>query len=391
MAAAMLVTGLLMLGGAVLLYRMAGERSGRIALGQFALALSLGGQGMAIFGTAETLGGEWLVDRAAFWLGVGVFEVTLYAIVPNRLHRFVVALGAWTALAFALNIALAGAEHYGWVVLPWSLGWLMPLACGVVTVFVLKEHSLAARGEHGRWEPGADATLVFAAGGGAAGHRGNPSAGRGSSTNVARRACPPPWLAGVLTEVVLLLFALCECRRLQVAPRISAAVMVVTMAFAALMVMAPRDRRRRAGLCALALRRRGRCHGSGSASRRSPWALSGTTARSSGRCWPSPPRWWRRCALLLVVRIVMRKMEARPCNDGSWWQLAAGDRRGRGGHRRQGTGAVAGRGRLPAAGARGPEVPDAGRPCGAELRHRAGDRRRPGPRPVTARAGDRGG
>ena len=306
---AMLVTGLLMLGGAVLLYRMAGERSGRIALGQFALALSLGGQGMAIFGTAETLGGEWLVDRAAFWLGVGVFEVTLYAIVPNRLHRFVVALGAWTALAFALNIALAGARHYGWVVLPWSLGWLMPLACGVVTVFVLKEHSLAARGEHGRWEPGADATLVFALAAallvtGAT----HPLAGVFDERGAPRLSAP--WLAGVLTEVVLLLFALCECRRLQVGPRISAAVMVVTMAFAALMVMAPAVG---AGVLVLALAlRRGSL----------PWLGLGIAALTLGFVWYYGSLQWTLLAksatlvaagvLLLAVRIVMRKMEARP-------------------------------------------------------------------------------
>jgi hypothetical protein len=282
---AMLVTGLLMLGGAVLLYRMAGERSGRIALGQFALALSLGGQGMAIFGTAETLGGEWLVDRAAFWLGVGVFEVTLYAIVPN--------------------IALAGARHYGWVVLPWSLGWLMPLACGVVTVFVLKEHSLAARGEHGRWEPGADATLVFALAAallvtGAT----HPLAGVFDERGAPRLSAP--WLAGVLTEVVLLLFALCECRRLQVGPRISAAVMV----FAALMVMAPAVG---AGVLVLALAlRRGSL----------PWLGLGIAALTLGFVWYYGSLQWTLLAksatlvaagvLLLAVRIVMRKMEARP-------------------------------------------------------------------------------
>lgn len=289
---AMLVTGLLMLGGAVLLYRMAGERSRRIALGQFALALSLGGQGMAIFGTAETLGGEWLVDRAAFWLGVAGFEVALYVIVPNRLHRFVVALGAWAALAFALNILLAGARHYGWVVLPWSLGWLMPLACAVVTVFVLKEHALAAHGQHGRWEPGADATLVFAL----------------AAALLVTGATHP--LAGVLTEVVLLIFALFECRRLHVGARVSAAVMVVTLAFAALMVMAPAVG---AGVLALALAlRRGSL----------PWLGLGVAALIAGFVWYYGSLQWTLLAksatlvaagvLLLAVRIVMRRMEAQP-------------------------------------------------------------------------------
>lgn len=306
---AMLVTGLLMLGGAVLLYRMAGERSRRIALGQFALALSLGGQGMAIFGTAETLGGEWLVGRAAFWLGVAGFEVALYVIVPNRLHRFVVALGAWAALAFALNILLAGARHYGWVVLPWSLGWLMPLACAVVTVFVLKEHALAAHGQHGRWEPGADATLVFALAAallvtGAT----HPLAGVFDERGAPRLG--GPWLAGVLTELVLLIFTLFECRRLHVGARVSAAVMVVMLAFAALMVMAPAVG---AGVLALALAlRRGSL----------PWLGLGIAALIAGFVWYYGSLQWTLLAksatlvaagvLLLAVRIVMRRMEAQP-------------------------------------------------------------------------------
>jgi hypothetical protein len=306
---AMLVTGLLMLGGAVLLYRMAGEGSGRIALGQFALALSLGGQGMAIFGTAQMLGGEWLVDRAAFWLAVAVFEVALYAIVPNRLHRFVVALGAWTALAFALNIALAGARHYGWVVLPWSLGWLMPLACAVVTVFVLKEHWLAARGDHGRWEPGADATLVFALAAAllvtGANH---PLAGVFDERGAPRLLAP--WLAGALIEAVLLMFALFECRRLHVEPRIGAAVLGVTLAFATLMVMAPAVG---AGVLVLALAlRRGSL----------AWLGLGIAAVIAGFVWYYGSLQWTLLAksatlvaagvLLLAVRIVMRRMEARP-------------------------------------------------------------------------------
>lgn len=306
---AMLVTGLLMLGGAVLLYRMAGEGSGRIALGQFALALSLGGQGMAIFGTAQMLGGEWLVDRAAFWLAVALFEAALYAIVPNRLHRFVVALGAWTALAFALSIVLAGARHYGWVVLPWSLGWLMPLACAVVTVFVLMEHRLAARGQHGRWEPGADATLVFALAAallitGAT----HPLAGVFDERGAPRLAAP--WLAGVLTGVVLLMFVLAECRRLHVNARVIAAVMAVTLAFAALMVMAPAVG---AGVLVLALAlRRGSL----------PWLGLGTAAVILGFVWYYGSLQWTLLAksvtlvaagmLLLAVRIVMRRMEVRP-------------------------------------------------------------------------------
>lgn len=246
---AMVVTGLAMIGLAVVLYRIAGAGTRRIALGQFALAASLGGQGMAIFGAAQALGGEWLVDRAPFWLGVVAFEAVLYVLVRNRLHRFVAALGAWTALAFALNIALAGAKLYGWVVLPWSLGWLAPLAMAAVTAFVLAEAALAARGQHGRWEPAADATLLFALAAAllvtGASH---PLAGVFDERGAPRLAAP--WLPGVLMGAVLLACALAECRRVAAGGRVSAGVAVVAIGFAALMTMAPAVA---AGVLAIAL------------------------------------------------------------------------------------------------------------------------------------------
>jgi len=302
---AMVMTGGMMIGGAVILYRVAGAGSGRIALGQFALAASLGGQGMAIFGAAQSLGGEWLVDRAAFWLGVAAFEAVLYAIVPNRLHRFVVALGAWTALAFALNIALAGARLHGWVVLPWSLGWLVPLACAAVTVFVLMENMLAARGQHGRWEPLADATLLFALAAallvtGAT----HPLAVVFDGHDAPR--LPAPWLAGVLTGAVLLAFALAECWRLHADTRVSGGVVVVTIAFAALMVMAPAVA---AGVLAMALAlRRGSL----------PWLGLGVAAVVLGFVWYYGSLQWTLLAksatlvaagaLLLTARAVLPRV-----------------------------------------------------------------------------------
>ncbi|MGO4305170.1 DUF4401 domain-containing protein [Cupriavidus sp. RAF12] len=235
---AMAVTGMVMIGIAVVLYRVAGQGSGRIALGQFALAASLGGQGMLVFGAAEALGGERLVNTAPFWVGVAVLEAVLYLIVPNRLHRFLAALGLWLAVAFALNIALAGAVRYAWAVLPWSLGWLTPVACGAVTVFVLTEAVLAARGRLARWEPAADATLVFALGAALLVTGATHPLAMVFNENGAPRL-PGAWLAGALIGAVLLGFALNECRRLQCAPPVSAGVTVVTIAFGALMVMAP--------------------------------------------------------------------------------------------------------------------------------------------------------
>ena len=63
---AIAITGLLMIGAAILMYRTTSQDSARIALGQFALAASLGGQGMVIVGVGESLGIDRLSQTAVF-------------------------------------------------------------------------------------------------------------------------------------------------------------------------------------------------------------------------------------------------------------------------------------------------------------------------------------
>jgi hypothetical protein len=265
---AMALTGIAMIALAAVLYR----RSAGIAIGQFALAVSLSGQGMVIFGVAEALGVARMADSAAFWSGVALLEAILYWLVPNRLHRLLAALGVWIGLGLALNLAMAGTQRHGLLLLPWSLGWLVPTACGLAAWFVIAEERICTAGRHALLEPAADATLLFALGGAllvtGAGHPLSVL----ESINAARYASSH-WFAGGLTCVVLAAFALAECRRLALDPVTRGAVLLGTVAFGALMAAAPA-----VGAGALAI---------GLALRRAsmPWLGLGVAAIAIGFIW----------------------------------------------------------------------------------------------------------
>jgi len=267
-AVAIALTGLAMVALAAVLYR----RGGGIALGQFALAVSLSGQGMAIFGVAEAIGGGRVIDTMAFWLGIALFEAVLYGLVPNRLHRLLAALGVWIGLAFALNIALSGADRHTWLAWPWSLGWLAPVACALAAWFAVCEARACAAGRHAQLEPAADATMLFALGSALLVTGASHPLAFFESVNMARYA-NIHWIAGGLTCVVLAAFALSECRRLCLGAVTTGAVIAGTIAFGVLMAAAPAVS---AGALALGL-----------ALRRAslPWLGLGVAAIAAGFIW----------------------------------------------------------------------------------------------------------
>ncbi|MGY2489568.1 DUF4401 domain-containing protein [Cupriavidus sp. CP313] len=231
---AMAVTGLAMIALAALLY----WRGGGIAAGQFALAVSLSGQGMAVFGLVEALGFTRVTESAGFWAGLALFEAALALLVPNRLHRLLCAVGAWIGLAGAVHLVLAGSEPEDWRLLTWSLGWLVPLGCALVAGFTLAEARLCAAGRHTLLEPLANATLLFTLAVALVvtgmshplAWLGGPEAGRIPLAH---------WVAGGLATVVLAGFALAECRRLALSPAMQGAVLAGVVAFGALMAAAP--------------------------------------------------------------------------------------------------------------------------------------------------------
>ncbi|MBF6990891.1 MULTISPECIES: DUF4401 domain-containing protein [Cupriavidus] len=231
---AMAVTGLAMIALAALLY----WRGGGIAASQFALAVSLCGQGMAVYGLVEALGFARVTGTAGFWAGIALFEGVLVLLVPNRLHRLLCGLGVWIGLAGALHLALPHGSSDDWRALTWTLGWLAPLGCALVTAFTLAEARVCAAGRHALLEPLADATLLAALAMALVvtgmSHPMTwlfgPEAGRLSVAH---------WMGGALLTLVLAGFSLAECRRLATGSAMQAAVLAGTLAFGALMAAAP--------------------------------------------------------------------------------------------------------------------------------------------------------
>lgn len=197
---------------AALLYR---RRAGHTASEQFALASSLTGQALALYGAAQMLGGEAVLQRPAFWAAVAALQVALYLLMGNRLHRFVVALFALVAIAACVSVAMAPLEYFAWsAALVVALSWLAPAVALLVTAFVLAEPALCVAGRQGRLEPAADAGLCFALPAAllltGAGHPlamvWSPGEGAAGTAH---------WIAGALFGAVLVAFAAAETRRLR--------------------------------------------------------------------------------------------------------------------------------------------------------------------------------
>lgn len=250
---AMAITGVIMIGIAIALYGTTRQESGRIALGQFALALSLGGQGMVVAGVGEWLRFDRMIESAPFWLGVALFELVLFALVPDRLHRFLSMLAAWSALAFGLCMAIGHADTLRWSAIPVALGLLAAVAFVALLAFVLTEDRVAASGRHAFWEPAADATLLSGIAGAlivtGLAHPADIVFGTSTPWHVTGS-----WVAGALIGAELVAFALIESKRLACDARTSAAMLVLAIVFSALMVYAPAVTAGVLGL-AIALRR----------------------------------------------------------------------------------------------------------------------------------------
>ena len=254
--AAMFVVGVVMVALAAVLYRASRAKTS-IAASQFALALSLSGQGMMLAGLSLVMGSGIAIRDSAFWLIVAAIEAALFIAVPNRLHRFLSALATWTALTVSLSLLGGHLIGQRLMMLPVTVGVPSAVAMAVVTLFVRKEAAIAATtaaiSRHGVWTPAIDATLIFALGAalfvtGAA----NPAAllfGTGSPWPV-----PGAWACGALLGLTLIAFAATECQRLSVNGITQAGVLIVALAFSILMLLAPAVTAGLLGL-ALALRR----------------------------------------------------------------------------------------------------------------------------------------
>ncbi|MEK7695138.1 MAG: DUF4401 domain-containing protein [Pseudomonadota bacterium] len=246
---AIAITGLLMIGAAILMYRTTSQDSARIALGQFALAASLGGQGMVIVGVGESLGIDRLSQTAVFWLGVTALEAVLFVIVPNRLHRFVAVTGGWSAATIALYIALGGSMRNPFLMMPLTVGLLGALAMAAEMVFVLNETRIAARGTHALWEPAADATLVFGLSS-ALIITGTALPSEFLFDGIKHLQTPGNWVPGVLVGACLVGFAQIEGARIRCDAGTRIGLVVLAVVFSGLMVMAPAVT---AGVLALAM------------------------------------------------------------------------------------------------------------------------------------------
>ncbi|WP_342051570.1 MULTISPECIES: DUF4401 domain-containing protein [unclassified Cupriavidus] len=250
--AAMFVLGLVMVALATVFYRSSRAQTG-IAAGQFALALSLSGQGMMLAGLGLVMGSGIAIRDSAFWLIVAAIEAALFAVVPNRLHRFLAALATWSALTVGLSLLGGHLIGQRLMMLPVTVGVPGAAAMAIVMLFVCKESKLATSGRHGMWMPAVDATLIFGLGAalfvtGAA----NPAAllfGTGNPWPV-----PGAWACGALLGLILIAFAATECQRLAVPARTHAGVLGVALVFSGLMLFAPAVTAGLLGL-ALALRR----------------------------------------------------------------------------------------------------------------------------------------
>ncbi|WP_454723289.1 MULTISPECIES: DUF4401 domain-containing protein [Cupriavidus] len=232
--AAMAVCGAAMIALAAVLYR----RGPGIALEQFALAVSLSGQNLLVFGAGQAYGGARLLENAGFWIALALLEAALYVLVRNRLHRFLCALGVWGGVAVALQLAMMPDLRHAWAWTALSLGWLAPLALALLAGFVWAEGRLCAAGRHGALEPAADATLLFALGAALV------VTGLGTPYTFlfdveSGRHAAPYWMAGVLCGAVLAVFVLAESGRLRLAAPVRAAAVAGAVLFSALLAGAP--------------------------------------------------------------------------------------------------------------------------------------------------------
>lgn len=231
---AMALCGLGLIALAALLYW---RRAGHTGAEQFALASSLTGQGLGLYGCADTLGGARAIESAGFWLAAAAAQTVLYAVVANRLHRFLSAGSACGALALSVAIAIALGEPDRWQAIVWSLVLLAPLALASCALFTFAEPRLAAGTVHRSLGPAIDALLLCGLIGALAVT--GMSHPLGLIMDDATPIAGAHWLAGAAVGVLFVCGCAAECRRLGIDGRHTLVALLAATVVAALMTGAP--------------------------------------------------------------------------------------------------------------------------------------------------------
>lgn len=156
---------LLLLAAAWGLFRVDGDGA-LVFVTQFALALSIAGQCLALFAMVKDLHGIAPVSGAALLL-----QVALLLVMPNRLHRTLSTLFALIAWALVVRFGLFGEPDYSHgghaspvATLPvvlgaWALAWVPVMAA---LGYAIRRESAWARGP---WAPALSAIVTGAIGG----------------------------------------------------------------------------------------------------------------------------------------------------------------------------------------------------------------------------------
>jgi Domain of unknown function (DUF4401) len=151
-APAALTTGLVLIAAAWGLFRL--DRSAAF-VSQFALALSIAGQSIFLYGVFDALNGEHHLALMVFC--ALLLQAVMALIMPSHLHRLLSALFACIAWAFSVRFGLFGEPSFGrgadlspplgLTLTSWALAW-SPVA---VTIYALvrTEAAWMARG----WQP----------------------------------------------------------------------------------------------------------------------------------------------------------------------------------------------------------------------------------------------
>ncbi|WP_395006737.1 DUF4401 domain-containing protein [Undibacterium sp.] len=142
------------------LFRLPGNKD---FLSQFALAMSLAGQGFVVFGLLM----EFRENNSSVYLAILLFEIVLTACIPNWTHRFLTTLAAvLAAYLFFQHAAIFGLVHGLVAVLACGLWWssivlrkadiLRPVAYALAVALVCTEggrflNMLMLNANHGWW------------------------------------------------------------------------------------------------------------------------------------------------------------------------------------------------------------------------------------------------
>ncbi|WP_161539913.1 DUF4401 domain-containing protein [Glaciimonas sp. PCH181] len=126
--ATLITAGLILVGCAALIYRLSTKGAAQDLRQQFALALSLAGQGMAGFWLFATYGG----NVAWPFFGIALCQLLLIVLVPNFLHRVLSTVFSLLALHIGCLMLLGPSPA-------------LPICAGLAALFWLDESNLQRR------------------------------------------------------------------------------------------------------------------------------------------------------------------------------------------------------------------------------------------------------